>query len=304
LIALPPGLPNNILSLLTGKELTEKELTCKGLTGEELAWISAQQNEPLVGIAPLPQALTNEVFLLTLANQKKLIFKRLNLKARDVSDRRAEFKVDKLAALAGLSPKVIACCECYKLQEYFAGQELRPLPLTKKCLNLLALQLQKIHQLPALHAQPQRLALSLKQLKERLKSRVDEVHFSVILKRAMSLDKCSAKNVLCHGDLSLHNLLINTQQQIMILDWEYAALACPAYDLASCICINSLDSLQQESLITEYYSLNKAQLPVSLSALRKECSLYLSVFRYLNALWEQCFLVNDLSQAANKTSGA
>jgi len=299
LIALPLGLPNNILFLST-----EKELIGKGLTDEELAWISAQQNEPLVGIESFPQALTNEVFLLTLANQKKLIFKRLNLKARDLSDRMSEFKVDKLAALAGLSPKVIACCERYKLQEYFAGQELSPLPLTKESLNLLALQLKKIHQLPAQHAQPQRLTLSLKQLKERLKSSIDEANFSVILQRAIELDKCSAKNVLCHGDLSLHNLLINNQQQVMILDWEYAVLACPAYDLASCICINNLDSSQQESLIAEYYSLNKTQLPVSLSALRKECSLYLSVFSYLNALWEKCFLVTDKSSAEDKTSGA
>ncbi|MFT7054150.1 MAG: thiamine kinase-like enzyme [Psychromonas sp.] len=277
--------------------------TSKELTGEELAWIAAQQNEPLIGIVPLIQAMTNEVFLLTLANNNKIIFKRLNLKARDVSDRRSEFKVDKLAALAGLSPKIIACCESYKLQEYFFGQELSCLPITKESLNLLALQLQKIHQLPALHAQPQRLTLSLKQLKERLKSDIDEAHFSIILKRAISLDKSSAKNVLCHGDLSLNNLLINNKQQVMILDWEYAALACPAYDLASCICINSLDSSQQESLIAEYYSLNKAQ-PTSLSALRKECCLYLSVFRYLNVLWGKCFLVNDKSSPEDKPTGS
>gem|GEM_PF-1845586 len=276
------------MSLFTGKELT-----CKELTDKELAWIGEQQNEPVVGIEQLVQALTNEVFLLTLANHEKLIFKRLNLSARDVSDRRSEFKVDKLAALAGLTPKTIACCDSYKLQEYFAGQELSRFPITKESLHLLALQLKKIHQLPAAHAQPQRLALSLKQLKERLTSSIDEVHFSVILQRAMSLDKCSAKNVLCHGDLSLHNLLINNQQQIMILDWEYAALACPAYDLASCICINRLDSLQQQSLIAEYHHLHKAKLGISLSALRRECSLYFSVFSYLNDLWEKCFLVND-----------
>lgn len=262
------------------------------LTGKELAWIAAQQSEPLVGIEQLVQALTNAVFLLTLANNKKLIFKRLNLSARDVNDRKCEFKVDKLATLAGLTPKTIACCGRYKLQEYFAGEELSRLPIGKENLNLLALQLKKIHQLPALHAQPQRLALTLKQLKERIKTAIDEEHFSVILKRAIALDKSSAKNVLCHGDLSLHNLLINNRQQMMILDWEYAALACPAYDLASCICINRLDSAQQESLIAEYHHLQQDNLAISLSALRAECSLYFSVFSYLNALWTSCFSVN------------
>jgi thiamine kinase-like enzyme len=271
---------------------------------KELAWITAQQSESLVSVEPLVQALTNAVFLLTLANNKKLIFKRLNLTARDISDRKCEFKVDKLATLAGLTPKVIACCRRYKLQEYFAGEVLSRLPICQETLDLLALQLQKIHQLPALHAQPQRLTLSLKQLKERIKPDIDEAHFSVMLKRAIALDKDSAKNVLCHGDLSLNNLLINNRQQVMILDWEYATLACPAYDLASCMCINNLDSLQQESLIAEYHHLHKANILISLSALRRECRLYFSVFSYLNALWEKCFLVNEISQAEDKTSGA
>lgn len=215
-----------------------------------------------------------------------------------------EFKLDKLATLAGLTPKVIACCRRYKLQEYFAGETLSCFPISKKTLNLLALQLKKIHQLPALHAQPQRLSLTLKQLKERIKTGIDEEYFSVMLKRAMTLDKSSAKNVLCHGDLSLHNLLINNQQQIMILDWEYATLACPAYDLASCMCINNLDSPQQESLIAAYHHLHQAKILLSLSALRRECQLYFSVFSYLNALWGKCFLVNELSPAEDKTFGA
>lgn len=270
--------------------LTYKELTCKKLTCKELAWIAAQQSEPLVSIEPLVQALTNEVFLLTLANNKKIIFKRLNLSAREASDRKREFKVDKLATFAGLTPKTIACCRRYKLLEYFAGEPLSCLAISEDNPHLLALQLTKIHQLPALHAQPQRLTLILKQLKKTIKTVIDEDHFSVMLKRAIALDKSSPKNVLCHGDLSLHNLLINNQQQIMILDWEYATLACPAYDLASCICINSLDSLQQQSLIAEYHYLHKAKLLISLSALRAECQLYFSVFSYLNTLWTSCFL--------------
>ncbi|MFT6925025.1 MAG: thiamine kinase-like enzyme [Psychromonas sp.] len=291
------------MSLLTykefiGKELTDEELACNGSTGKaltdkELIWIGAQQSEPIVVIEPLEQALTNAVFLLTLANNEKIIFKRLNLSARNESDRRREFKVDQLAIFVGLTPKAIACCGSYKLQEYFTGKELSRLSVNKEIINLLAVQLKKIHHLPALHAQPQSLTSTLTQLKKTITSAIDEQQFSVILKRAIILDNSSAKNVLCHGDLSLHNLLINNKQQVMILDWEYATLACPAYDLASCICINRLDNLQQESLIASYYSLNKAQLTISLSALRRECQLYFSVFSYLNGLWMSCFAVNN-----------
>lgn len=263
------------------------------LTNEELTWISAQQIGLLHSVQPLKLALSNEVFLLTFAdNSKKIIFKRLNQAARDAHDRSSELKVQQLASDRGLTPKVLAYNNKFRLQEYFPGEELSCLAVTIETLKLLALQLQKIHQLPALYAQPQRLAFTLKQLKVKLKTAIDEALFSRILKIAIVLDNSSPKNLLCHGDLSLNNLLINKGKQIKILDWEYATLACAAYDLASCMSINELDSAQQDVLLTQYYALNKDNLTLSLSALRIECGLYLTVFDYLNALWKGCFIAN------------
>jgi len=247
----------------------------------------------LVSVEPLKQALTNAVFLLTFVNNKKVIFKRLNLKARDADDRKCELRVHQLASEFGFTPKVLAWDERCKLQEYFPGEMLSRSPINTDIIKLLALQLKKIHRFPALHARPQRLAFTLNQLKKSIEASLDEEQFSIILNVAIELDNSSPKNVLCHGDLSLHNLLINSTQQIMILDWEYATLACAAYDLASSVCINELNSLQQKVLLAEYYHLNKDNLPMSLSALQKECGLYLSVFTYLNQLWVDCSLADN-----------
>lgn len=262
------------------------------LSLEELTWISGQKIGLLSNVQPLKLALCNEVFLLTFADSKKTIFKRLNQTARDADDRSCELKVHQLASDRGFTPKVLACNDKYKLQEYFPGEVLSSLPVTLETLKLLALQLKKIHQLPALYAQPQRLAFTLNQLKEKSKTAIDEALFCRILKIATALDNSCPKNLLCHGDLSVNNLLINAEKQIKILDWEYAALACAAYDLASCICINELDSAQQKVLLTEYHALNKDKLILSLSALQRECGLYLTVFDYLNELWKGCFTAN------------
>ncbi|MGB5445075.1 MAG: phosphotransferase [Psychromonas sp.] len=262
------------------------------LTKDELTWISARNMGALVSVQPLKLALSNEVFLLTFSNGQKTVFKRLNQTVRDPHDRSCELRVHQLANDAGFTPKVLVCNALYQLQEYFPGDVLSNSPLTSQTLKQLALQLTKIHQLPAVHARPQRLAASLRQLKEKTDKPVDAAVFSRILNRAIALDNSSPKNCLCHGDLSLNNLLINDRQQIKILDWEYAALACPAYDLASCICINALNTLQQEALLREYYLLNKEHLSRSLVVLQQECSVYLTVFDYLNALWANCFIAD------------
>ncbi len=243
-------------------------------------------------VQPLRQALSNEVFLLTFSNGKQSVFKRLNQTARDADDRRCELKVHQLASDAGFTPQVLAYNDHYQLQEYFPGEVLSNSPLTSETVNLLALQLTKIHHLPAVYAQKQSLSSNLKQLKKNRNKHIDQQRFSRILQLALVLDKHSPKNLLCHGDLSLNNLVINSREEVKILDWEYAALACPAYDLASCICINQLNSQQQEVLLREYYVLNKGNLRCSLPVLQKECSLYLTVFDYLNALWTNCFIAD------------
>ena len=107
---------------------------------------------------------------------------------------------------------------------------------------------------------------------------------------AKTLDKSSTRDVICHGDLSLNNLLQTADKQLKILDWEYGVIACAAYDLAFCSCINELNAIQHKQLIEDYYRLNKKQLSVSLATLEAESVLYLSFFIYLNKLWAVCFL--------------
>lgn len=263
------------------------------LTADELIWLSSLNLGKIVSVRQFAHALTNQVFLLTDENGQQVVFKRLNLKARDRQDRKRELAVQKLASDQGLTPEVLADCEQYRVQSYIKGDILDSASIDHHTIELFASQLQIIHQLPAKYARPQRLAFELLALKKELKKQrnkaIDEGEFQRFLQLATQLDNSCTRDTLCHGDLSFSNLLQAENGQIKILDWEYAVLACSAYDLASCCCINAFSSEQQAQLINHYYLLHKQHLAVSLAQLKKECALYRSVFAYLNELWEVCF---------------
>ena len=259
------------------------------LTADELTWLAALNIGQIVSVQPFADALTNQVFLLTDENGQQTVFKRLNLKARNRQDRKRELAVHKLASARGVTPKVLAGSDKYRLQEYIKGNTLSGTAVALYTIELLAAQLQIIHQLPAVHARPQQLAVELQSLRKKLNREIDESEFNHFQRLATQLDKSSTRDILCHGDLSFNNILLAENGQIKILDWEYAVLACAAYDLASCCCINGLSSEQQAQLINHYYLLQKHHLSLSLAQLKKECALYCSVFTYLNEIWALCF---------------
>ena len=260
------------------------------LSVAELTWITEQGFASLISVQQFQRALTNQVFLLTFNNNQQVIFKRLNTKARDLNARVSELKVQHMFSAQGLTPKVLASCEQYKLQQYVPGQLLSEDTSETNVISLLAQQLHIIHQFPALYAQPQRLAFELKKLKSQQQKNIDQDKFTQLFLLAIELDKSSPRNVLCHGDLSFNNILFSTDNEIKILDWEYASIACAEYDLAACVCINKLNKQQQHSLIKQYYHLNKETLSLTYPAFKVQCARYLSVFIYLSELWENCFI--------------
>ena len=267
------------------------------LVEKELNWLAAQGISPVSTVTQFENALTNDVFLITNLHSNAFIFKRLNRKARSDDDREAEFLVQQIAFQQGLTPQVLAHSQDYKLQQYIDGQLLAE---TAQLSELLAEQLLRIHQLPVLHAPQQRLEFELQQLKSQLPVSIDEIRFQRMLALATTLDSSSPRDTLCHGDLSVNNVLCGTDKQLYILDWEYAVIAGVAYDLAFCNCINGFTSTQRNALIESYYlqctylAGNELQRhdskQLTLKSLHKECELYFELFNYINELWSLCFV--------------
>ena len=61
------------------------------------------------------------------------------------------------------------------------------------------------------------------------------------------------KLCLCHNDLVHHNLLFKFSGGLILIDWEYAAMNSPLFDLASFISENNLSDEQKEFFIKDYY---------------------------------------------------
>ncbi len=83
----------------------------------------------------------------------------------------------------------------------------------------------------------------------------DKKKFASQYKRAQILAKSFVPSKNCHNDLSPGNILISrnpTSSQLFIIDWEYACISDPIFDLAG-ISINfGYNELQEEALIQNY----------------------------------------------------
>lgn len=105
--------------------------------------------------------------------------------------------------------------------------------------------------------------------------------------RAYALESAQvAEPCLCHHDVHHLNLMSNGQR-LWLLDWEYAGLGDPLFDLASICCYHNYDSRLREQLLQAYRGgISQHEL----QRLERMCWL----FDYIKSLWMQ---VRQLEQA-------
>jgi thiamine kinase-like enzyme len=89
--------------------------------------------------------------------------------------------------------------------------------------------------------------------------------------------------VVCHSDLHAMNLL-EENDSLILLDWEYAHVTDPLWDLAGWSANNDLDTESQRGLLGRY--LGRAPLPGEWQRLR----LLLALYDYVCLLWTQLYL--------------
>ena len=89
--------------------------------------------------------------------------------------------------------------------------------------------------------------------------------------------------VVCHSDLHAMNL-IRGAESLILLDWEYAHVADPLWDLAGWSANNDLEAGVQWSLLTDYL-----QSPPSQQAWRR-LRQFLWLFDYVCLLWCRLYL--------------
>ncbi|AWL12515.1 hypothetical protein HMF8227_02051 [Saliniradius amylolyticus] len=89
------------------------------------------------------------------------------------------------------------------------------------------------------------------------------------------------KSCFCHHDLAFSHVCVSPQN--MTLDWEYAALSNPAFDIASCVWINELSRAEMRTLVKVY----AAESSKNWRPLEELTSQFLPLANFTAELWLQ-----------------
>ncbi|KUJ83887.1 hypothetical protein AWR36_008740 [Microbulbifer flavimaris] len=245
-------------------------------------WSLWSDTEPRV-IKPLDGGLTNQSYLLA-SSQGQLVLRRNSAISRALDlNRSAEADALRHADAAGLCAPLIHCdpLRQYLVTRYIEGVSWRSEEPT--ALQRLAALLRGIHALPAIDTRLN--------IEEKIEAYWQSVNSQSGFYPALSaLDKVVRKHIdqaralsegdsLCHNDLSRGNLICTAAERVYALDWEYAAMGDPFYELAVIIEEHKMGEPQQECLLADYL-----QRPVAASDWRR-LQHWRVIYEYLSVLW-------------------
>lgn len=187
-------------------------------------------------VRELSGGLTNKNYLLQVGGRYLVLrINRSNTKTFDI-DRQTELAVHQAAADAGISPAVIYSAPdfSYWVRDFIRGEPLSETAINKEQLTQIARLLKATH---SLTINPNN-ALPLLDVKAKVNYYLDQAESSEnarIIRRnnkdAAELTK--AYITLCHMDPLPANWISDVNKRLWLIDWEYAASANPAFDVAA-----------------------------------------------------------------------
>jgi len=247
-------------------------------------WKSWAQYKPRI-IGALNGGLSNSSVLLQIGEQRCV----LRLNGRDSEalaiNRRQEASAHRSAAQQGLAPALLYQHphQRFQVSEYLQGRNWTEADLSDPSqLNKLAGLLASIHNLPviegaldiaakvALYKQYQRYdCAALVALTPAIDAVVDTV---------VNTNSATEQHCLCHGDLLAANI-VERQGRLWALDWEYAAMTNPCFDLAVVLEGQSIAPSLHSGFLDTY----KKQRPQTVLA--HTLVQWRIVYSYLDVLW-------------------
>lgn len=240
----------------------------------------------VVSVEEIKHGLTNESWLVRTSSDAVVVRISNRQWVSLQIDRIAEALVLDAVAQAGIGPAVLACdvSRGVLVTRYLGATCDREQMTTPELISRLGMVYRSLHALPApagireVHL-PAVIASYLETL-DTLGRRVDvtEPHMRA---RALALAAEIAESstpTLCHNDV--HHLNLVEREPLRLIDWEYAGLGEPYFDLAS-VCMYHDYSMHQRSLLLKAYA--GGADPVRVERLSKCCWL----FEYVRELWTQ-----------------
>ncbi len=231
-------------------------------------WSEAELSEAPQLVKCLAGGLTNRTYLLHSSGRQLVL--RLNAQNSQqlALDRNMEALIWRSAAAAGLAPALLYADpqQRYMVSEYLAGTEIHA-DNNHAWLSELATLLRRVHQLRVrgrvlnIHERAEHYWRGIvavektggeseaREFHERLRSSRDQFHkfFSESIHSVTSGDSLC----LCHNDPVLSNI-IRSDSGLRLIDWEYAAMGDPFFDLAAYGCHQSLTTEASVVLLDTY----------------------------------------------------
>lgn len=208
-------------------------------------------------ITDMKVGMTNKSYSFTLKG-KKYIFRTPGKGAAELVDRQHEYEAYKAIRWLNISDKVVYYDKNtgIKISEYIENAktcDAYNIIQIMKCLQFAKHNLHDANKI----VKPKIDIIEMINDYEKLmgKSKYDDYDEikSIIVKKLKSYKKKPHKYCLCHFDLNPDNFLIAKNGQIYLLDWEYAGMNDPLFDVAGWIVYSKYDESQIHDIIASYF---------------------------------------------------
>lgn len=210
-------------------------------------------------IRPLPGGLTNRSYLLrSQGTHYVLRINAINSLQLDL-DRQAEVEILQCVGQAGISKGLVYADPAGRfLVTTFVDGDGWKNNLSCRSDNIprIAALLKAIHQLDGVDRVMDVRSKSARywqaidadgKLAEKLRAYQQKVHVFIELAEVGNQNPC-----LCHNDLLAENIIVTADNSLVAIDWEYAAMGDPYFDLAVVVEGHKLTRLFEEQLLSHY----------------------------------------------------
>jgi thiamine kinase-like enzyme len=251
-----------------------------------------------VQVQPMARGLVNESFLVR-RDGRRFVMRVATNRSTDLGqDREWECRVLACAAKAGLAPS-IECCEVpdgVLISEWVECRSWTPEEVgLPDNVAAMAKLLRRVHALPV--PEPARMmnpAAWVRHYTVGLTGHGPEIsHRSRALRRSADTRLAqlsgAAPAVLCHSDLHRFNVAVGPgpRERLLLLDWEYAHVADPYWDLAGWAANNDWTGASATGWLAAY--LGRPALPEEAGRL----FLWMWLYDYVCLLWSELYLGRD-----------
>lgn len=253
---------NNEMVGVISEEIDQKAETARKIAQE----IPLLRSRTITQIAKLGCGLTNDVFLIK-TKQGKYVFRSCNsnMQTRDIDLVKQANIAQQLSDLK-IGPRVLYVSESkeHMIIEYFDGT-----PLADRSRYTRDVRDSIIEKLRAMHnsakfdtsVNPFTTAFKFREISKKQSKHTRDLSDKItnadaIIEKIKKSISPHSEQYLCsaHNDLNLHNILLNeTNNNLMLIDYDYAGRADLFYDLATLSINLELDIKEKEQLLASYF---------------------------------------------------